>query len=81
MCDFFDKRGYLASVVQAGYHHAQQIYRQSALQTSQKENNNRIALTLTFHPHNRAVKSFILKKPLNYFKMIPILVQSFHNLH
>ena len=45
MCDFFDKRGYPASVVQAGHHRAQQIDRQSALQTS----------------HNQAVKSIILK--------------------
>ena len=37
------------------------IDRQSALQTSQKENNNRIPFTLTFHPHNHAVKSIILK--------------------
>ena len=28
---------------------------------SQKENNNRIPFTLTFHPHNHAVKSIILK--------------------
>ena len=61
MCDFFDKRGYPASVVQAGHHRAQQIDRQSALQTSQKENNDRIPFTLTFHPHNHAVKSIILK--------------------
>ena len=61
MCHFFNKRGYPASVVQAGHHRAQQIDRQSALQTSQKENNNRIPLTLTFHPHNHAVKSIILK--------------------
>ena len=47
MCHFFDKRGYPVSVVQAGHHRAQQIDRQSALQTSQKENNNRIPLTLT----------------------------------
>ena len=50
MCHFFDKRGYPASVVQAGHHRAQQIDRQSALQTSQKENNS-IPFTLTFHPH------------------------------
>ena len=61
MCNFFDKRGYPASVVQAGHHRAQQIDQQSALQTSQKENNNRIPFTLTFHPHNHAVKSIILK--------------------
>ena len=34
MCDVFDKRGYPASVVQAGHLRAQQIDRQSALQTS-----------------------------------------------
>ena len=33
MCHFFYKRGYPASVVQAGHHRAQQIDRQSALQT------------------------------------------------
>ena len=60
MSNFFDKRGHPASVVQAGYHHAKQFDRQSALQTSQ-ENNNRIPFTLTFHPHNHAVKSIILK--------------------
>ena len=82
MCnDFFDKRGYPAFVVQAGHHRAQQIGRQSALETSQRENNVRIPFTLTFYPHSHAVKSIILKKTLNYLKMIPILVQSFRNLH
>ena len=47
MCHFFDKHGYPASVVTAGQHRAQQIDRQSALQRSQKENNNRIPFTLT----------------------------------
>ena len=61
MCEFFDKRGYPAFVVVAGHHRAQQIDRHSALQTSQKENNNRILFTLTFHRHNHAVKSIILK--------------------
>jgi len=59
MCNFFIKRGYPASVVQAGHHRAQQIDRKSALQTSQRENNERIPFTLTFHPH--AEKSIILK--------------------
>ena len=61
MGDFFDKRGYPTSAVQAGHHRAQQIDRQSALQTSQKENNNRIPFTLIFHPHNHEVKSIILR--------------------
>ena len=79
MCHFFDKRGYPPSVVQAGHHRAQQIDRQSALQTSQKENNNRIPFTLTFHPHNHAVKSIILTT----FKLLqndPDTVESFRNL-
>ena len=61
MCHFLDKRGYPASVVQSGHHRAQQIIRQSALQTSQKDNNYRIPFTLAFRPHNHAVKSIILK--------------------
>ena len=61
MCQFFDKRGYPVSVVQAGHHRAQQINRQSALETAVKENTDRIPFTLTFHPHNHAVKSIILK--------------------
>ena len=61
MCQFFDKRGYPVSVVQAGHHCAQQIDRQAALQTAEKENTDRIPFTLTFHPHNYAVKSIILK--------------------
>ena len=54
-------RGYPVSVVQAGYHRAQLIDRQAALQTAEKENTDRIPFTLTFHPHNHAVKSIILK--------------------
>ena len=60
MCQFFEKRGYPVSVVKAGYHRAQQFDRQSSLQTSQKGKNDRIPFTLTFHPHNHAVKSIIL---------------------
>ena len=33
----------------------------SALQTAEKENTDRIPFTLTFHPHNLAVKSIVLK--------------------
>ena len=61
MCQFSNERGYPVSVVQAGYHRAQQIYRQSALQTTEKENTDRIPFTLTFHPHNRVVQSISLK--------------------
>ena len=63
MCQFFEKRGYPVSVVKEG----QQFDRQLALQTSQKDKNDRIPFTLTFHPHNHAVKSIIL---LNNFKIL-----------
>ena len=65
MCQF-EKRGYPVSVVKVGHHCAQQFDRQSALQTSQKDRNDRIPFTLTFHPHNHAVKSVIL----NNFKLL-----------
>ena len=42
MCQFFDKRGHPVSVVQAGHHRAQQINRQSALQTAEKDNTDQI---------------------------------------
>ena len=61
MCHFFKKRGYPDSVVNTAQHRAQQIDRQSALQTSQKEKNERIPFTLTCHPHNLAAKNIILK--------------------
>ena len=64
MCHFFKNRGYPDSVVNTAQHRAQQIDqidRQSALQTSQKENNERIPFTLTYHPHNLAAKNIILK--------------------
>ena len=76
--EFFDKRGYPAYVVEAGHHRAQQIDRQSALQTSQKENNIRIPFTLTFHPHNHAVKSII---PKNFKLLQNDLAESFRNRH
>ena len=66
MRQFFEKRGYPVSVVKAGHHRAQQFDRQSSLQTSQKDKNDRIPFTLTFHPHNHAVKSIIL----NNFKLL-----------
>ena len=60
MCQFFEKRGYPVSVVKAGHYRAQQFDRQSSLQMSQKDKNDRIPFTLTFHPHNLAVKFIIL---------------------
>ena len=72
MCQFFEKRGYPVSVVKAGHHRAQQFDRQSSLQTSQKDKNDRI-------PFTQSKASFLVI--LNYSKMIPRLVESFRNLH
>jgi len=62
MCHFFKNRGYPDSVVNTAHHRAQQSDRQSALQTSQKEKNERIPLTLTYHPHNLAAQKHHFKK-------------------
>ena len=60
-CQFFHKRGYPISVVQASHRRLQQIDQPSALQKAHIENTGRIPFTLTFHPHSHAVKSIILK--------------------
>ena len=65
-CEFFEKRGYPASEIQTAHHCTQQTDRQSALQTSQKEKNDRIPFTLTFHSHNNPVKAI----NLNNFKIL-----------
>ena len=49
------------SAVTTGKHRAQEIDRETALQTSQNEENNRIPFTLTYQPQNLAVKNIILK--------------------
>ena len=61
MCHFFKKRGYLDSVVNMAQHRAQKSNRHSVLQTSQKEENVRIPLTLTYHQYIPAAKNIILK--------------------
>ena len=61
MCHFFKNRDYPDSVVNTAQHRAQQIDRQSALQMSQKEKDERIPIALTYHPHNLAAKNIILK--------------------
>ena len=62
MCQFFEKSGYPASVIQTAYHRAQQTDRQSAIQTSQKEKKRQNSI----HPHNNPVKAIIL----NSFKIL-----------
>ena len=61
MLQFFKNRGYPDSVVNTAQERAQTTNQQSAPQTSQKEENQRIPFTLTFHPLNLPVKNIILK--------------------
>ena len=61
MCQFFKKRGYPDSAVTTGKHRAQEIDRETTLQTSQNEETDRIPFTLTYHPQNLAIKNVILK--------------------
>ena len=66
MCQFFKKRGYPDSAATTGKHHAQEMDRETALQTSQNDETDRITFTLTYHPQNLAIKDVILKN----FKII-----------
>ena len=61
MCQFFIKRGWPDSVATTGKHRVYEIDRETALQTSQNEETNRMTWTLTYHPQNLAVKNVILK--------------------
>ena len=63
---FFKKRGYPDSAVTTGKHRAQEIDRETALQTSQNQETDRIPFTLTYHPQNLAIKDAIL----NNFKFL-----------
>ena len=58
---FFKKRGYPDSAVTTGKHRTQEIDRETALQTLQNEETDRIPFTLTYHPQNLAIKNVILK--------------------
>ena len=61
MLQFFKNRGYPDSIVKTAQKRAQTTNQQSAPQTSQKEENQRIPFPLTFHPLNLPVKNIILK--------------------
>ena len=82
MCQFFEKRGYPVSVVQAGHHRAQLI--QSSLKTSHihKKNNDRIPFdSLSRFTLTTIQLNPLFLKTLNYSKTIQRLVLFFRNLH
>ena len=53
MCRFFKKRGYPDSAVTTGKHRAQEIDRDTVLQTSQNKETDRIPFTLTYVPSTK----------------------------
>ena len=57
---FSKKRGYPDSDVTTNKHRAQEIDRETALQTSQNEETDRIPYTYTYQPQNLAIKNVIL---------------------
>ena len=60
MCQFLKKRGYPDSAVTTGKHRAQEIDRETALQTSQNDETDRIPATLICHAQNLTIKNVIL---------------------
>ena len=62
MCQFKKKkRGYPDSAEISGNYRAQEIDRETAQQTSQNEETDRIPFTLTYYLQNLAIKNVILK--------------------
>ena len=61
MFQFFKRRGYPDSALTPGKNYIQEIDRETALQTSQNEETDRIPFTLTYRPQNLAIKNVILK--------------------
>ena len=75
MCHFFQNSGYRASAVTTGKQGAQEIDRETALQTSQNKETDRIPFTLTYHPQSLAIKNIMLPKLNTYF----LYHHSFHS--
>ena len=60
MFQFFKKRNYPDSAVTTGKQRAQEIDRETAPQTSQNDETDRIPATLTYHAQNLTIKNVIL---------------------
>ena len=85
MCQFFKKCSYPDSAVTIGKHRAQEIDRETALQTSQNEETARIPFTLTYHSQNHAIENVILKNfkidvpETTYIFFLPPLISFKHD--
>ena len=62
MSNFFSERGYPDSILSKALNRVQNVYRESALEPSASDNEERIPFTLTFHPNNLKFYSPIRKQ-------------------
>ena len=62
MSNFFSERGYPDSILSKALNRVQNVNRESALEPSASDNEERIPFTLTFHPNNLAARNVVLRK-------------------
>ena len=80
MCQFFKTRGYPDSALTTGKHRAHEIDRDTALQTSQNEETNRIPFTQNFAIKNDILKNFqILRNDRETKHIFPLYHHLFHS--
>ena len=58
MSNFFSERGYPDSILSKALNRVQNVNRESALEPSASDNEERIPFTLTFHPNNLEILKF-----------------------
>ena len=61
MSNFFSERGYPDSILSKALNRVQNVNRESALESSASDNEERIPFTLTFHPNNLAARNVVLR--------------------
>ena len=61
MSNFFSERGYPDSILSKALNRVQNVNRESALELSASDNEERIPFTLTFHPNNLAARNAVLR--------------------
>ena len=61
MSNFFSEHGYPDNILSKAPHRVQNVNRESALEPSASNNEERIPFTLTFHPNNLATRSVVLR--------------------
>ena len=61
MSNFFSERGYPDSILSKALNRVQNVNRESALEPSASDNEERIPFTLTFHPNNLAARNVVIR--------------------